>query len=113
MKEILYSIALILAAGTSSAQDTAPTRTTFLSVNFCSDYETIVGELLNNYSETLLFHGDGVITYMGSDGRSSDIASHTQMFVNQTSGTWSLIQVYDGGDTCYITGGTKFEPYID
>jgi hypothetical protein len=113
MKEILYSVALALVAGTSIAQDTEPTRTTFLSVNFCSDYDTIVVDLLNNYNETLLFHGEGVTTHMNVNDVSTDLVSHTQVFVNQTTGTWSLVQVYNGGITCYLTGGTRFEPYVD
>lgn len=113
MKEILFSVALILAANISSAQETEPHRTTFLSVNFCSDYDTVVMDLVNNYNEKLLFHGDGVITHIDSNSVTADIVSHTQMFVNQNTGTWSLIQVYNGGNTCYVTGGTRFEPYVD
>lgn len=113
MKEILFSVALILAAGTSSAQIAEPTRTTSWSVNFCSDYDTIVMDLMNNYNEKLLFHGDGITTHIDNNGISVDIVSHTQMFVNQNTGTWSLIQVYNGGNTCYVTGGARFEPYVD
>lgn len=113
MKEILYSVALILAANTGHAQEYKSTATTFLSVNYCNDYNTVVSELIDNYNETLLFYGDGIITWEDTDGSTGQIGSHTQMFVNQSTGTWSLIQVYDKNTTCFLTGGVGFEPYVD
>lgn len=113
MKEILFSVALMISTNTGYAQETEPRRTTFLSVNFCSDYDTIVNDLVNNYNERLLFLGNGVTTWEDNKGNSEDALFRTLMFVNQSTRTWSLVQVYKDGTTCYMTGGDEFEPYTD
>jgi hypothetical protein len=65
---------------------------------------TVVGK----YKEQPLFKGKG-IQFSSTDGRG--YVGSAMMFVNQDTGTWSLITLYGDGTGCMIASGKEFEPY--
>ena len=77
----------------------------------CEDYEVVRDELAN-YAELPLMTGSG--TQSWSLKQRSGILAYTMIFfTNQTSGTWTLLQLYDKTKTaCVAASGTGWEPYI-
>jgi len=60
------------------------------------------------YKEDLLFIGDGM-TFSAQTGRPNN--GGMMFFVNQDTGTWSMLQLFADGMSCMIMNGRAFEPY--
>ena len=62
---------------------------------------------IQKYTESLLFHGTGLtfspqnVPYRGG----------MMFFVNQDTGSWTVLQVFQDGIACMIFNGTVFKPY--
>lgn len=103
MKQLVLSIVFVLAASLANAQESK----TFYVAQPCDPVEKMIATL-DRYGETPLFVGNGIqigaqanIPYRGG----------AMFFVNQETGTWSLISVYADGNACMVSNGTDFEPY--
>jgi hypothetical protein len=69
-------------------------------------------EMLRNvsvYNEEPLFVGEGGV--VGADGEL--FTGGSMFFVNQDTGTWSLMTLYPDGTACMTAFGSNFEPYTD
>jgi hypothetical protein len=77
----------------------------------CEDYE-VVRDTMVDYGELPLMTGSGTQSW-NSKGRSGVLKYTMLFFTNQTSGTWTLLQLYDKTKTaCVAASGTGWEPYI-
>lgn len=64
---------------------------------------------VNRYNETPLF-----IAETGAIGIEGELYTGGSLFfVNQDTGTWSLVTMYQDGTACITAFGSKFEPYTD
>lgn len=87
-----------------SAQST--TAKTFMTQQPCNTFLEMI-TTLQQYDEQPLFMGTGMV--MGQTG--NPFTGGAFFFVNQDTGTWTLISVYADGMACIAANGTDFEPY--
>lgn len=64
---------------------------------------------ISSYNETPLFTSEAAV--VGSDGKL--YTGSGMFFVNQDTGTWSLVTLYADGTACMAAFGSKFEPYTN
>lgn len=104
MKYLTIAIALIcVAASTASAQD----RQLFYTRQECAPVAQMVRDTATQYGETALFTGDAAT--ISIDGQ--PFRGGAMFFVNQDTGTWTLLTLYQDGMACVSAAGTDFEPY--
>lgn len=107
MKKTL--LALLSLLGSPALAQQLPQQNTdrfFITKQLCVpvlDAMTIA----NQYGEQLLFTGNAV-TYDTTD---TPYMSGAFFFVNQDTGTWSIINVYGDGLACLVNLGSDFAPY--
>jgi hypothetical protein len=104
----LISLALLLPT-IALAQET-PNRSakTFYGTQACDDVMSMTNTVVGKYGEQPLFKGMG-IQFSAADGKG--YAGSMMMFVNQDTGSWSLITLYGDGTGCMVASGKEFEPY--
>jgi hypothetical protein len=112
--KILAILLLLFLANTSLAQENTnplPTPNFKSSALFtrapCDPLPTMV-ETISKYKEELLFMGDGM-TFSGQTGQPFN--GGMMFFVNQETGTWSMLQLFADGMACMVMNGRKFQPY--
>jgi hypothetical protein len=103
MKQLILSIVFVLAASSVVAQQQPKT---FRTQQPCNTFNEII-RTVQEYGEELLFTGTGMT--IGESGQ--PFTGGAFFFVNQDSGTWSLVSVYADGMACIVSNGTDFEPY--
>ena len=106
MIKILAALALLIVAQPLWAQQTKQ----FMTAQPCDNVLSITETITKKYGEQPLFVGNGN-QLSASDG--NWYSSSMMYFVNQDSGTWSLVSLYSDGTACMVAAGTNFEPYID
>ena len=67
-----------------------------------------VSEEMKKYKEELLFTGNGM-TFSAKTGQ--PFRGGMMFFVNQDTGTWSMLQLFGDGMSCMIMNGRDFEPF--
>jgi len=103
MKQLILSIVFVLAASTVVAQQQPKM---FITQQPCNSYSEII-QTLQQYDEQPLFSGTGMTIGQGGQAFTGGMF----FFVNQDSGTWTMINVYSDGMACLVNNGTDFEPY--
>jgi hypothetical protein len=98
-----YILALFLATA-AQAQDSVP----FFTTQICKP-ALLMFEDIDQFGETPLFTGAGVTFTLDSQ----PVVGGMMLFVNQDTGTWSLVSFYDDGMSCLVTVGREFEPYAN
>lgn len=102
-RSIVYST--ILLTSTVSAQEQVPP---FISAQPCAPMQEVAVQTLQ-YKEETLFKG-----MMLQRHASGQYVNSSMVFtVNQDTGTWSLISLYDNGYACMVANGSQFEPFIE
>lgn len=100
------TLALIFAASQTLAQEE---NKQFIVSQPCDPVQKMTGMIIFKYSEMPLFSARG-------NQRSAQTGewyeSEMMYFVNQDTGTWSLVSLYPDGTGCLVAGGTNFEPYV-
>ena len=104
MKQLILSIVFVLAASSVVAQQQPKV---FITQQPCDAFDKMF-DTLNKYNEELLFTGD-VMQFASPSGQPYN--SGAFFFVNQDTGTWSLISLYADGTACMVAYGLNFEPY--
>ena len=100
---------LLLPTIALAQQETPNTSAkTFYSKQACDNVISMTNTVVGKYKEQALFKGKG-IQFSSTDGRG--YVGSAMMFVNQDTGTWSLITLYGDGTGCMIASGKEFEPY--
>jgi hypothetical protein len=80
----------------------------FLTRQECGPLSEMM-DTVSYYNETPLFMGTGMTFSL--DG--VPFVGGSMFFVNQDSGTWTLLTLYADGNACMTAVGTEFEPYVD
>ncbi len=101
MKQLLLPIVFVLTASTALAEQTFFTRQP------CDAFDKMFSTIAE-YGEDLLFTGDG-LQFSAQTGQA--FQGGTFYFVNQETGTWSLLSLYGDGNACMIANGNNFKPY--
>jgi hypothetical protein len=96
---------LCLLAGPALAQESKR----FVATQECEHVVTMAGMVMQEYGEKPLFSG---LTIQIAAANGQAYTSDAMFFVNQESGTWSLIGMYADGTGCLIASGTDFSPYV-
>lgn len=100
------ALALLLGLSTSAiAQD----RRLFYTRQECAPVAQMVRDTAMQYGETALFTGEN--TTLGPNGE--PFRGGAMFFVNQQTGTWTLLTLYQDGVACVSAAGVDFEPYVD
>ena len=78
--------------------------------HLCDTPKKIFNFIETKYNEKLLFTGWGLATYKDP---TSNLERDAPMmfFVNQTTGTWSLVYIFNNDSACVMETGQMFEPY--
>ena len=106
MIKILAALALAL---TTSAAAAAQDKKYFNTRLDCAPLPQIMQEVVAAYDEQPLFIGQSIT----QDLQGRLYQGGAMMFVNQTTGTWSVITMYADGIACVSAFGNDFEPYVD
>lgn len=105
LRLINLAFILCLIAPIVSAQET-PKR--FLTTQACDPVMKMSNLVISKYGEQPLFQGEGLV-FAAPTGQ--PYRSSMMFFVNQDSGTWSLISLYPDGTACMVANGKNFKPY--
>jgi hypothetical protein len=100
-------IKLLLTGLLAFAASTAAADKTFFTKQPCSDWESML-KTPATYKEQMLFTGTG-IQFSATDGR--PYQGGMFFFVNQDTGTWTMVSVYGDGMACMVANGKDFAPY--
>mgnify|MGYP001587614012 CR=1 FL=1 len=106
-KFVLVFVSVIFCSTLVSAQQ-QDTAKSFFTMQPCDLAEKIF-KTIKKYDEKPLFTGRGI--QFDTNQQGTPIRSDTVFFVNQDTGTWSLLSVYTDGMVCMIASGKEFEPY--
>lgn len=97
-----YIAAFILIGTGGVAQEATP----FYSYQECATMQSLAQQTAS-YGETVLFTGGIIQTHA-----SGQMVGGQMIFtVNQDSGTWTLIHVFNNSISCMVANGNNFEPY--
>lgn len=106
MKGILASIIVTLLPGIVTAQQM---EKQYITTHFCGPFAEVI-QTPDTYGETLLFTSNGIT--FSTTAQNQPAQSGAFFFVNQATGTWTLINVYGDGMACLAQAGSEFEPYV-
>lgn len=108
--KLLYAIPLIFTLLTTGLfAQTLSNKKYFNTRQECEPFEQMYRTVTERWGEKPLFIGQGL--QMGLDG--TPFTGGAMFFVNQDSGSWSLVTLYQDGTACMTSAGTKFEPYAE
>lgn len=99
----------VLAKTITGQTLTKPVNARFMAVQECDNVQALTQRTVINWGEKPLIKAQGVQT--APNGKKYQ--SSMMYFVNQDTGTWSLIALYPNQWACIIAAGTKMEPYSD
>ena len=102
------AVSISLLASTAFAQEQQEQSKRFVTTQACDPVIKMSDIVMNKYGETPLFQGEG-IQFAAPTGQ--PYKSAMMFFVNQDSGTWSLVSLYPDGTACMVANGRDFEPY--
>ena len=109
IKTLVASLLLTVSVSPSLAQDTNNDKKYFNVRQECEPFEKMYQQVTERWGEQPLFIGQGLqISQTGEP-----FIGGSMFFVNQDSGSWSLITLYQDGTACMTSAGTKFEPYTE
>lgn len=106
----MVKLALTLILGLTFVSSVSAQESKRFRVSQPCEIADKIFETVDSYGETPLFVGTGI--QFGADGR-TPFRGGAMFFVNQTTGTWSLISLYSDGMACMVSVGTDFEPYSE
>jgi len=107
MKKVVVAVLLFFLATNAVAQE-QPTQPNILPLQAQCSFFTQMAETIGKYEELLLFTGEGMSFGIGG----TPFKGGMMFFVNQNTGTWSVVQIFGDGMACLIFNGSKFEPYV-
>jgi hypothetical protein len=106
MLRFTLAFILCLAAPIVSAQE-PPQDKRFFAMQSCDGVLKMTDLIMRKYGEQPLFRGEGMQFHASGQMYTSEM----MYFVNQESGSWSLVALYNDGTACMIANGRSFEPY--
>ena len=105
---LAFAVGISLLATTALAQEQNGQSKRFITTQACDPVLTMSDIVMNKYGEQPLFQGQG-LQFAAQTGQA--FRSSMMFFVNQDSGTWSLISLYPDGTACMVANGRDFQPY--
>lgn len=103
-----FTLACVLGTLLMSPSIAQETDTKYFITRQDCDPALTMLEVVTKYGEEPLFTGTGMqFSYQGQP-----FTGGVMFFVNQDTGTWSLVTVYGDGTACMTAIGTDFSPYI-
>lgn len=102
-----FAVGISLFATTAFAQEQNQSKR-FITTQACDPVVKMSDIVMNKYGEKPLFQGQG-LQFAAPKGQ--PYTSAMMFFVNQDSGTWSLVSLYPDGTACMVANGRDFEPY--
>lgn len=87
--------------------------TDFNTSHICDDADKILNFTVSEFNEAPLFKGIGFPVYYDETGVKSETEAYAVFFVNQDTGTWSLIYAFGDNTACIMADGAEFEPYSE
>jgi len=106
MFRVAATLALIFAANQTLAQETSKQ---FIVSQPCEHVQLMTNMILFKYNELPLFSSTGN-QMSARDG--NWYPSDMMYFVNQDTGTWSLVSLYEDETACLVASGTDFQPFV-
>ena len=82
------------------------TEKMFYTVNACDRWDKVATKMAK-YQEDVLFTGSLVQFHMSQQPYNG----HMLFQVNQETGTWSLVSLWDDGMACVVAVGKEFAPF--
>ena len=107
---IMFRLALAFVIGLAAFVPTANGQSQdkmFITTQFCGPWEDVMSTP-KKYKEAMLFTGDGV-QFSSRTGQMFEGGMF--FFVNQETGSYSIINVYGDGMACMMQTGKNFRPY--
>jgi phage/plasmid primase-like uncharacterized protein len=104
---LAFAVGISLLATTALAQEQNQNKR-FITTQACDPVVKMSDLVMNKYGEKPLFQGQG-LQFAATNAQ--PYTSAMMMFVNQDTGTWSLVSLYPDGTACMVANGRKFEPY--
>jgi|OM-RGC.v1.027820568 hypothetical protein len=101
----LFAGALTLTPATIQAQET---QSKLYMIRTLCDPIPKIAEVFKKYNEQLLFTGD-FMTFAAQSGQ--PFQGGMLFYVNQDTGTFTVIQMFRDGTGCVMGNGRNFEPY--
>lgn len=110
MKNLTAGIASLLIISTATPA-TANNISQLFSRSWCNDTLNIYKNSWEQFEETPLFVGQGVIDILLTDGTISPELGAFTVYVNQDTGTFAATMTFEDNMTCVLTAGSNFTPY--
>lgn len=105
---LAFAVSISLFTTLAFAQD-KPQGQRFITTQPCEPVINMTKMVMEKYGEKPLFSVQGMqISAANDKGYISDM----MFFVNQDTGTWSLVSLYPDGTACMVAAGTDFEPFV-
>ena len=104
---LAFAVSISILASAAFAQEQNTTKR-FITTQACDSVVKMSDIVMNKYGESPLFRSMG-LQFAAPQGQ--PYRSDMMFFVNQDSGTWSLIALYEDGTACMVANGKNFEPY--
>ena len=101
------AVSISLLASTAFAQEQNQSKR-FITTQACDPVVKMSDIVMNKYGEQPLFQGEG-IQFAAPTGQ--PFTSAMMFFVNQETGSWSMLQLFADGMACMVMNGRKFQPY--
>jgi hypothetical protein len=95
------ALGLLLSTKTASAQDVI-----FTAEQYCSSHSAIQ-QAVATYDEEILFSGKIFQNHILVGSMWSEFV----FSVNQTTGSWTLVNLVDEDTACFVASGKDFKPY--
>jgi hypothetical protein len=104
---LAFAVSISILASAAFAQEQNTTKR-FITTQACDSVVKMSDIVMNKYGESPLFRSMG-LQFAAPQGQ--PFQSDMMYFVNQDTGTWSLISLYPDGTACMVANGKEFEPY--
>lgn len=102
---LAFVLGLNIVSSASAQQESQEKR--FFTYQSCDNVFKMTNLVMQKYKEQALFQGTGLQFHVSGQPYTSSM----MFFVNQVTGSWSLISLYPDGTACMVANGRKFEPW--
>ena len=103
---LAFVLGLNIVSSASAQQESQEKR--FFTYQSCDNAVRMTNLVMNKYGEQALFQGTGLQFHLSGQPYTSSM----MFFVNQDTGSWSLISLYPDGTSCMVANGRDFTPWM-
>ena len=107
MKKLILSLLLLIPVSANAE------RKLFQEAPHICDSVAVIKGDLEKYNEELLFSGFAIARWINNQSGKEGKSEYVMLFLaNQTTGTWTMIQLFEEGDmACIAAAGDTFTPF--